>query len=86
MQTPDGAIGVHLATSHGHLALKPEASEEGIGSWHVYVRLPSGALKGGNSVDFRAGQTIVLDAPDTIQVAGLLLMRMVRMPYTPLPR
>jgi hypothetical protein len=86
MQTPDGAISVHLATSQGHLALKPEASEEGIGAWYVYVRLPNGALKGGNSVDFRAGQTIVLDAPDTIQVAGLLLMRTVRVPRTPQPR
>ena len=76
MQTPDGAIAVRLATSQGRLALEPETSEEGIGSWHVYLRLPNGTLKGGNSVDFRAGQTIVLDAPDTIQVAGLLLMRM----------
>jgi hypothetical protein len=73
MQTPDGSIGVGLATSQGYLALRPE---EEIGSWHVYVRLHDGTLRGGDSVDFRVGQTVVLDAPDTTQVAGLLLMRM----------
>ena len=73
MRTPDGSIGVGLATSQGYLALRPE---EEIGSWHVYVRLPDGTLRGGDSVDFRVGQTVVLDAPDTTQVAGLLLMRM----------
>jgi 4-amino-4-deoxy-L-arabinose transferase-like glycosyltransferase len=73
MQTPDGSIGIGLAASRGYLALRPE---EGIGSWHVYVKLPDGTLEGGDSVDFRDGQSVVLDAPDTTPVAGLLLMRM----------
>jgi hypothetical protein len=73
LQTPDGTLVVRLAAIQGHLAL---VSERDSGPWHVYLKLPDGTLRGGKIINLPAGQPRVLDAPDTLQTVGLLLMRM----------